>query len=36
MIEWTYNSNAIGGNTLTMSETKAVLEGITVGGKTMV
>ena len=36
VIEWTYNSNAIEGNTLTMSETKVVLEGITVGGKTMV
>src|SRR5699024_4350594 len=36
LVEWTYNSNAIEGNTLTMSETKVVLEGITVGGKTMV
>lgn len=36
IVEWTYNSNAIEGNTLTMSETKVVLEGITVGGKTMV
>lgn len=36
VVEWTYNSNAIEGNTLTMSETKVVLEGITVGGKTMV
>jgi len=34
-LEWTYNSNAIEGNTLTMNETKVVLEGITVGGKTM-
>ncbi|MFW5411948.1 Fic family protein [Aerococcus urinaeequi] len=34
-LEWTYNSNAIEGNTLTMNETKIVLEGITVGGKTM-
>lgn len=33
--EWTYNSNAIEGNTLTMNETKVVLEGITVGGKTL-
>lgn len=33
-LEWTYNSNAIEGNTLTMNETKVVLEGITVGGKT--
>lgn len=36
LVEWTYNSNAIEGNTLTMSETKVVLEGITIGGKTMV
>lgn len=36
VVEWTYNSNAIEGNTLTMSETKVVLEGITIGGKTMV
>lgn len=36
IVEWTYHSNAIEGNTLTMSETKAVLEGITIGGKTMV
>ncbi len=35
LLEWTYNSNAIEGNTLTLSETKVVLEGITVGGKTM-
>ncbi|WP_214844825.1 Fic family protein [Exiguobacterium sp. s150] len=34
-LEWTYNSNAIEGNTLTINETKVVLEGITVGGKTM-
>lgn len=34
VIEWTYNSNAIEGNTLTMSETKVVLEnGITIKGK---
>lgn len=33
-IEWTYNSNAIEGNTLTLLETKLVLEeGLTVGGK---
>lgn len=36
VVEWTYNSNAIEGNTLTMSETKVVLEGITVGGKSIV
>lgn len=35
MLEWTYNSNAIEGNTLTLLETKVVLEGITVGGKTL-
>ncbi|WP_368659673.1 Fic family protein (plasmid) [Metabacillus halosaccharovorans] len=35
LLEWIYNSNAIEGNTLTMNETKIVLEGITVGGKTM-
>ena len=29
------NSNAIEGNTLTINETKVVLEGITVGGKTL-
>lgn len=33
LVEWTYNSNAIEGNTLTISETKVVLEGITIGGK---
>lgn len=33
-IEWTYNSNNIEGNTLTLAETKLVLqEGITIGGK---
>lgn len=36
VVEWTYNSNAIEGNTLSISETKVVLEGITVGGKTMI
>ncbi|ERI11863.1 Fic family protein [Aneurinibacillus aneurinilyticus] len=35
IVEWTYHSNAIEGNTLTLSETKVVLEGITVGGKTL-
>lgn len=34
-LEWTYNSNAIEGNTLTMSETRVVLEGVTIGGKTL-
>ncbi|MGL4819372.1 MAG: Fic family protein [Bacilli bacterium] len=33
-IEWTYNSNAIEGNTLTLLETKLVVEeGLTIGGK---
>lgn len=36
VVEWTYNSNAIEGNTLTISETKVVLEGITIGGKSLV
>lgn len=35
LVEWIYHSNAIEGNTLTLSETKVVLEGITVGGKTL-
>lgn len=35
VLDLTYNSNAIEGNTLTLIETKVVLEGITVGGKTM-
>lgn len=34
-LEWTYNSNSIEGNTLTLKETQVVLEGITVGGKTI-
>ena len=34
-LRWTYNSNAIEGNTLTLQETKVVLEGITVGGKSI-
>ena len=34
-LEWTYNSNNIEGNTLTLRETQVVLEGITVGGKTL-
>lgn len=34
IVDWTYNSNAIEGNTLTLSETKVVLEyGLTVHGK---
>ena len=35
-MEWTYNSNGIEGNTLTLSETHMVLsEGMTVGGKSL-
>jgi len=35
VLEWTYHSNAIEGNTLTLKETKIVLEGITIGGKSL-
>lgn len=36
IIKWTYHSNAIEGSTLTLSETKVVLnDGITIGGKTV-
>ena len=35
LLRWTYHSNAIEGNTLTLLETKVVLEGITVGGKAL-
>ncbi len=35
-LEWTYNSNAIEGNTLTLRETKIVLEeGLTIGSKSL-
>lgn len=34
-LDWTYHSNGIEGNTLTLRETKVVLEGITVGDKTL-
>ena len=34
-MRWIYHSNAIEGNTLTLLETKVVLEGITVGGKVL-
>src|SRR3989344_3867580 len=35
-IEWTYNSNAIEGSTLTLGETRLVIErGITIGGKSL-
>ena len=35
VLQWTYNSNAIEGNTLTLKETKVALEGVTVGGKSL-
>ncbi len=35
VLNWTYHSNAIEGNTLSLKETKVVLEGITIGGKTL-
>jgi len=35
ILNWTYNSNAIEGNTLTLKETKVALEGITIGGKSV-
>jgi len=35
VLRWTYHSNAIEGNTLSLLETKVVLEGITIGGKTL-
>lgn len=35
VLQWTYHSNAIQGNTLTLKETKVALEGITIGGKTL-
>ncbi|MCI5150175.1 MAG: Fic family protein, partial [Candidatus Electrothrix sp. MAN1_4] len=35
-LAWTYNSNAIEGNTLTLQETEIVLNsGVTIGGKTV-
>jgi Fic family protein len=34
-LDWTYNTIAIEGNSLTLFETKVVLEGITIGGKTL-
>ena len=36
ILDFTYHSNAIEGNTLTLRETKVVLEGITIGGKSLV
>ena len=35
VLRWTYHSNAIEGDTLTLKETKVALEGITIGGKTL-
>ena len=35
LLRWIYHSNAIEGNTLTLLETKVVLERITVGGKVL-
>jgi len=35
VVEWTHHSTAIEGNTLDLAETRVVLEGITVGGKTL-
>lgn len=36
IMKWTYHSNSIEGNTLTLSETKVILEdGITIGGRSM-
>lgn len=36
LVEWIYNSNAIEGNTITLHETKLILEtGLTIGGKSL-
>ena len=36
LVEWIYNSNAIEGSTLTLQETRLILEtGLTIGGKTL-
>ncbi|WP_354566336.1 Fic family protein [Herbaspirillum seropedicae] len=35
VLDWTFHSNALADNTLTLRETKVVLEGITVGGKSL-
>jgi Fic family protein len=35
LVEWTHHSTALEGNTLNLRETKVVLEGITVGGKSL-
>jgi len=36
LVEWIYNSNAIEGNTITLQETRLILEtGLTIGGKSL-
>ena len=36
LVEWIYNSNAIEGSTITLHETKLILEtGLTIGGKSL-
>ena len=36
LVEWIYNSNAIEGSTITLQETRLILEtGLTIGGKTL-
>lgn len=35
VVEWTHHSTALEGNTLSLVETRVVLEGLTVGGKTL-
>lgn len=36
LVEWTYNSNAIEGSTVTLQETRLILEtGLTIGGKSL-
>ena len=35
-VDWTYNSNAIEGSTITLAETRAIfLDGVTIGGKSL-
>ncbi|MBK8625655.1 MAG: cell filamentation protein Fic [Saprospiraceae bacterium] len=35
-LEWTYNSNSIEGNSLTLAETRVILQdGLTIGGKSL-
>ena len=36
LVEWIYNSNAIEGSTITLQETRLILEtGLTIGGKSL-